>query len=308
MRAISLLLSLAALTTVSSCASAPRGGTDSGCDRSCLKLQIDDYLAAMLAHDPKRLALARGARFTEDTVEKPLGEGYWKTISGLRGFRQDYLDVQAGVAASHVVTEEDGKPVLLALRLKIVDRKLSEIETMTVHNAQEGMLFEPETLQAASPEMQRSPPRESRNSRADLIRIAQGYPAGLKAGSFMTAGTQIADDSYRLENGRRMAGKGCTFQPPSCENMLSQRIPTLSGITYRVVAVDEEMGLVLLRLNFGPGSVFGPSGRWLHAWEAFKVYDGKIHAAEAIMRAMPPNTPSGWEDRPGFDVPAASSR
>jgi hypothetical protein len=293
-RVVCLLVSLAALTTVSSCASAPHGAAGSGCDRACLKQQIDDYLAAMIAHDPKRLALAPGARFTEDTVEKPLGEGYWKTISGLRGFRQDYLDVQAGVAASHVLTEENGKPVLLAVRLKVVDRKLREIETMTVHNQQEGMLFEPETLKAASPEMQRSPPRESRNSREDLVRIAEGYPSGLKIGSFVTAGTQIAADSYRLENGRRMAGKGCTFQPPSCENMLAQRIPTLSGITWKVVAVDEEMGLALLRLDFGPGSLFGADNRWLHAWEAFKIYDGKIHAAEAIMRAMPPNTPSGW--------------
>lgn len=294
LRAIRLLFSLAALTTVASCTSVPRDGSDSGCDRSCLKQQIDNYLAAMLAHDPKRLALAQGARFTEDTVEMPLGEGYWKTISGLRTFRQDYLDVKAGVAASHVVTEEAGKPVLLALRLKVVDRKLSEIETMTVHDAKEGMLFEPETLKGASPEMQRPPSKESRNSRDEMIRIAQGYPAGLKIGSFVSAGTQIAGDAYRLENGRRMAGKGCTFQPPSCENMLAQRIPTLSGITHRVVAVDEELGLVLLRLDFGPGSVFGPSGNWLHAWEAFKVYGGKIHAAEAIMRAMPPNTPSGW--------------
>ncbi len=294
MRTIFLLLSLAALAAVSSCASPSGGRTGSTCDRACLERQIDDYLSAMLAHDPKRLALAPGARFTEDTVEKHLGEGLWKTASNLRGFRQDYLDVQAGVAASHVVVDEGGKPVLLALRLKVVGRKLREIETMTVHNAQEGMLFQPEALQTASPEMQKSPPSTVRENRQELIRIAEGYPAGLKAGSFVTAGTQIAPDAYRLENGRRMAGKGCTFRPPSCEDMRAQRIPTLSGITYRLVAADEEMGLVLLRLDFGPGSVFGPGDRWLHAWEAFKIYGGKIHAAEAFMRAMPPNTPSGW--------------
>jgi hypothetical protein len=74
----------------------------------------------------------------------------------------------------------------------------------------------------------------------------------------------------------------------------AQRIPTLSGITYRVVAVDEESGLVLLRLDFGPGSVFRPGERWLQAWEAFKVYGGVIHAARAFMRAMPAHTSSGW--------------
>ncbi len=294
MRTLSLLSMLAVLATVSSCASSSGTSAASTCDRACLKRQIDDYLSAMLAHDPKRLALAPDVRFTEDTVQKQLGEGLWKTASNLRGFRQDYLDTQAGVAASHVFVEESGKPVLLALRLKVVDRKLREIETLTVRSTQEGMLFEPDNLKTASPEMQRSPPPASRQTREELLRIAEGYPTGLKTGSFVTAGTQIASDAYRFENGRRMAGKGCTFQPPSCEDMLGQRIPTLRGITWQVVAVDEEMGLVLLRLDFGPGSVFGPGDRWLHAWEAFKIYDGKIHAAEAFMRAMPPNTPSGW--------------
>ena len=74
----------------------------------------------------------------------------------------------------------------------------------------------------------------------------------------------------------------------------AQRISTLSGIAWRVVAVDEELGLVLLPLDFGPGSVFGPGERWPHAWEAFEVYGGEIHAAEAFMRGMPANTPSGW--------------
>jgi hypothetical protein len=60
------------------------------------------------------------------------------------------------------------------------------------------------------------------------------------------------------------------------------------------VAVDEELGLVLLRLDFGPGSLMGADERWLHAWEAFKIYNGEIHAAEAFMRGMPANTPSGW--------------
>ena len=83
--------------------------------------------------------------------------------------------------------------------------------------------------------------------------------------------------------------------------MLRQRIPTLSGITWRLVAVDEELGLVLLRLDFGPGSLMGADQRWLHAWEAFKIYNGEIHAAEAFMRGMPANTPSGG-DRTGCDA------
>lgn len=272
------------------------GSSAASCDRACLEGHLDGYVAAMLAHDPSRLPLAPDARFTEDTVEKQPGESpLWQNATVAREFRQDYLDVPAGVAASHLLVEESGgKPVMLSLRLKIEQGLLTELETMTVRNAQEGMFFQPEELSGPSAAMNRIPDAAERNTREELVRIAEGYPLGLKAGSFVDAGTRIAAGAYRFENGRRMAGPGCTFQPPSCEDMLNQRIPTLPGITWQVVAVDEEQGLALLRLDFGPGSLMGADERWLHAWEAFKIHDGKIHAAEAFMRGMPANTPSGW--------------
>jgi hypothetical protein len=55
---------------------------------------LTSYLNALIAHDPRTLPLAANARFTEDTVERPLGEGLWKTASGLGTFRQDIIDVR----------------------------------------------------------------------------------------------------------------------------------------------------------------------------------------------------------------------
>ena len=93
-----------------------------------------------------------------------------------------------------------------------------------------------------------------------------------------------------------MAGPGCTFRPPSCENMKAQTIPKLAGLTYRLVAVDEEMGVVWLRQDFGAGSVpGGQANMMLSTFEAFKVYGGMIHAAEAILEVEPVGTPSGWD-------------
>src|SRR5262249_11720633 len=96
----------------------------------------------------------------------------------------------------------------------------------------------------------------------------------------------------RFENGRLMVGPGCTFLA-GCENIKAQRIPTLAQISYRVAAVDEELGIVPLRLNFGPGSVRG-ADNVLIPWEAFKVY-GQIHAVEALMKVMPASAGSGWD-------------
>ncbi|MGB6945417.1 MAG: hypothetical protein WBE37_23670 [Bryobacteraceae bacterium] len=267
------------------------------CDRECLRGFVTQYLNAMLAHSPSSLPLADDVRFTADTVEMKLGQSpLWRDASRLRPYRLDILDVREGVAASQDIVEESGMPVMLMLRLKIRGRKIAEVETQVTRSKAEGSIFKPDALQAPSGAMLLVLDPSQRNTREDAIKIAELYPAGLKAGSFVTVDTPFAADAYRFENGQRMAGPGCTFLP-GCENIKSQKIPTLSGITYRVAAVDEDLGIVLLRMDFGAGST-RVAGDSLMVWEAFKVYGGQIHAVEAFMKNMPAGTPSGW-DTPG---------
>ncbi len=47
------------------------------CDRACLSAIVDTYLAALVAHDPSKAPMARGARFTENTGVLEVGEGLW---------------------------------------------------------------------------------------------------------------------------------------------------------------------------------------------------------------------------------------
>lgn len=269
---------------------------NASCDHECLRGFVTQYLNAMLAHKPADLALADNVRFTEDTVETKLGESpLWRNAARLRPYRLDILDVRQGVAASQLIVEEGATPVMLMLRLKIERGKISEVETQVTRNKTEGSLFNIEALKAPSGAMMFFDPAQ-RNTRDDAIRIAKLYPAGLKAGSFLTVDAPFAADAYRFENGQLMAGKGCTFRP-DCVDIKSQKIPTLSGIATRVAAVDEDLGIVLLRMDFGAGSSRVP-GDSLVVWEAFKVYGGQIHAVEAFMKNMPLGTPSGW-DSPG---------
>ena len=263
-----------------------------GCDRECLRGFITQYLDALVAHNPSALPLDGKVRFTEDSVEMHLGDGLWKDASRVRAFRQDVLDVRQGVAASEVIVEDAGSPVLLTLRLKVVDRKITEIETMVTHNQKEGALFKPEALQAADKNMASIPDKSQLASRDDAIRIAKFYPAGLKIGSFIAVDAPFAPDAYRIENGFVTAGPGCSR--PGCENMKAQKIMEHPFITTRVVAVDEELGIVLLRMNFGQTSAYG-QGNALIVWEEFKVYGGQIHAVEAFMRIMPAAMGSGWD-------------
>jgi hypothetical protein len=267
-------------------------GAGASCDRDCLRGWITRYLDAMVAHNPAALPLAPNARFTEDTKDLKLGEGLWKGASKLRGYRQDILDVRQSVAASQVIVEEAGMPVMLMLRLKIADGKLSEIETMAVRSRAEGAIFNPENLITARPAMSAEPPPGQLASRDEAIRLAMFYPAGLKIGDFVKVDAPFAADAYRLENGAIMAGVGCARA--GCEDIKAQKIMEHPGLTTRVVAVDEELGITLLRINFGETNSYG-AGNALFVWEAFKVFGGQIHAVEAFMEIMPAAAGSGWD-------------
>jgi hypothetical protein len=53
------------------------------CDRACLNGFTDQFLAALVAHDPSRLPLGRGVRYTENGQALRLGDGFWGTASSL---------------------------------------------------------------------------------------------------------------------------------------------------------------------------------------------------------------------------------
>ena len=266
-----------------------------GCDRACLRGFITRYLDAMVAHTPGVLPVSPTMRFTEDMVDMKLGEGLWKQASKIRPYRLDILDVAQGVAASQVVVEEAGMPVMLMLRLKVANMAITEVETQVTRNQKEGAIFAIDGLQSPTAAMIAPVPVAKRSSRAEAIRLAEFYPAGLEVGSFVSVNAPFAADAYRFENGRLMAGKGCVFRPPSCEDIKGQEITKHPGLSYRVVAVDEELGITLLRMNFGPAGGRYGEGNGLMVWEAFKVYGGEIHGVEAFMKVGPVAAPSGWD-------------
>jgi hypothetical protein len=290
-----LFLFVLIVTTFTDIAAAQRS-TLAACDRECLRGFVTQYLDAMVAHNPKALPLGSAARFTENTKTMPLGEGLWKNATKLRAYRQDFLDVRDGHAASHIIVEEGTNPVMLALRLKIVNKQITEIETMVTRNMTEGALFDVENLKIARPEMNVVPEKSQLMSREEAIRIAEFYPTGLKVGgTFAAVNAPFAPDAFRLENGRLMAGRGARA---GSENILTGRVTPHPDVVYRVAAVDEEMGNVLLWMDFGDTGQYG-AGNALTTFEAFKIYGGQIHAVEAFIRILPANTPTGW---PAYEV------
>ena len=281
------------------CASAAPAQAQSaaGCDRECLRGKVTQLLHALVKHDIKGIPVADTLRVTEDAVEKPFAKvGLVATVTRLRGYRQDVIDERAGVAAAQVVVEETGAPVLLVVRLKVVADKLTELELVATRSRAEGLIFNIDGLSAPTAGMNYAPRVAQLSMRDDAIKAALKYPEGLNAAkTFAEVQAPFAATAYRYENGQVMAGPDCKFAP-GCENISTQSLEIfkrLGDVQTRVIAVDERMGIVLLRMAWG---VRERGGDQLTVWEAFKVYDGRIHAVEAFMRILPfDKRNGGWQ-------------
>jgi hypothetical protein len=278
------------------------GGTSNAmqgttCDRECLRGKVTQLLYAFVKHDISGLPVATTLRVTEDAVEKPLAQvGLINTMTGLRGYRQDIIDERAGVAGAHVMADEGGKPLMLVVRVKVVSDKLTEIELVATRNAAEGLIFNIAGLTAPTEVTNYAPRPEQLATRDDAIKAAMHYPTGLAAAkTFADVNAPFAANAYRFENGQLMAGPGCTFAQ-GCQNISTQSLSIFTRLgepQTRVIAVDERMGIVWLRMAWG---VRERGGDQLTVWETFKVYDGKIHAVEAFMRILPiEKRNGGWQ-------------
>jgi hypothetical protein len=289
---VGLLLVCCAWGTAASAQVAP-----TTCDRECLRGTVTQLLSALLAHDVKGLPVADTVRVTEDAVEKPLAQvGLVRTVTRLRGFRQDVIDERAGVAGAHVVVEESGAPVLLVVRLKVVADRLTEIELAATRSRAEGLIFNIDGLRTPSAVMNYAPRPGQLATRDEAIKAALKYPEGLNAAkTFAAVNAPFAPGAYRYENGQVMAGPDCTFAP-GCQNISTQSLAIferLGDAQTRVIAADERLGIVWLRMAWG---VREAGGDQLTVWEMFKVYDGQIHAVEAFMRILPVEQRNGgWE-------------
>ena len=102
------------------------------CNRACLEGFVNGYLEALAAHDPSRLRLADNVVFVENQQVLKLGDGLWRTVTGLGHYRHYFADPEMGQAGLIGVVEESGGKIIFDLRLAIEDGKIREIETLAI--------------------------------------------------------------------------------------------------------------------------------------------------------------------------------
>ena len=194
--------------------------SQSSCNRDCLEGYVNRYLDAMQAHKASDELFARDTKFTENGVRLPLGnEGLWFRMSGKGTYKFYVPDVEAqqvafiGTVREGGKTATDGALVALALRLKIVNDRITEVEQLAIRPdvplggaAPAPSRFPPtgeavEKMGAPNPIFKEVIPEAKRPSREELIKTANYYFAGLQRNDGKGY-YPFTDDCDRFENGQ----------------------------------------------------------------------------------------------------------
>lgn len=283
------------------------------CDRRCLYGVLDQYLHALTAKDPSRLRWAKMVQNTENNVSLQVGDGLWGTITGLGSYDLRFADTTDGQVGFYGVVQEKTVSSVIALRLKVDDGAISEVETLVRRN-EAGSLFPNPPNLVDKPVLNEMLAPAQRRPRERMISIANGYWDTLQLNDG-TLFTQFDDQCDRIENGlqttrnpallkiSRVAELGCADQFKLGHYRFDDRLRAR-----RFPLVDEERGLVLSaafldhtgRLGtykYTDGRVVESSMKTpssLCALELFKIQDGKIRQIEAVFISVPYNMPTPW--------------
>ncbi len=308
-------------------AAAPTSAVAPPCDRACMTGMVDRYLAALVRHDAAGLPLNRDVKFTENTARLQVGkEGLWVAASEApKGFRIVAVDVGAGQVGFYGVMKERDKPLIIALRLKVVNGQITEIEHVLARNLRPAAV---QSLATARAEFVTTLPAANRLPRQQMVHIADSYFEAIEHANGKLA--PFADDCVRRENGQQTTHNAKPEPWPvplgskqaddamayigtlSCSDQFDTHVMDFITRLWprRHEIVDEELGLVysfpMFQHRGGTGSLpirnvpgvdslpLGGSSSNLQAGEIFKIDRGRIVAVEAMGTQLPYGTKSGW--------------
>jgi hypothetical protein len=301
MNKISVALSTAAIGLIA--LSTAHGQGTASCDRACLKGFSDQFFDALAAHDPAKLATARNVKYTENSAIVKLGEGFWKTAGGTVPYRLEVIDPDSGNIAVQTVVQEGDRQVIYLARLRIQERKVSEIETMLVRK-ESSPLFAPENLKEVQPSFTMSIRKAEQNSRLELMAAADAYWR-----AFETNGTPdyhpapFMVGANRSENGVQTTNRSPSGRKPrtAAEQFDTGGFPGRRMFDRRYPVVDTEKGVVLSIVRFGrrPDADPAKTPQALEdsaplVAEIFAVKAGLIQDIQVVMLAIPKDQLTNW--------------
>ena len=298
--------------------SASIGPIPLNCNRACLEGVINQFMNALVKHDPKAAPLSEDIKYTENAQVVKAGDGFWKTAQAVGSYRHVFADPEAGQVAMMGTMWEADTLNLVSLRLRIELGRITEAEAVFFKPGGGG----PNNIQAvddegiADPIWFRTIPPERRLPRQQMISIADAYFSGVQKndgrGVNGTGTYPFTPDCHRIENGSPTSNIPNTAGPFGMDCLSAFKmgyyfvVQAVHGRRYPLV--DAERGVVWAHCVFDQGTVnsgtlsdgraysyrgFNRPGSIL-VTEAFLIEDSKIRRVEMIGPAAVYHINSPW--------------
>ena len=294
------------------------------CNRACLEGLMEQYLAAVVAHDPKRLPLSADVRYTEQEQAMDVGDGFWKTVTGRGNYNHHFADPVEGQAGWMGTMREKAGLLLMSVRLRVQLGRITEIETSYFRAGGGGpnniaamdKLGQPEALW-----LQPIPPAQ-RASRQQLTMIANAYFEGVQKNDGKGF-YPFTKDCDRIENGSQTTnvpgskpttpnfnymGSDCKTQLESgylaiVNNVHQRRFPLIDeerGVVWANCVFDMDGTVTQIKLTNGEVAdmnSFAGRASSIHVTEVFRIENSLIRRVEMIGTSVPYHFNSSWAGR-----------
>lgn len=287
-----------------------RAGTPGApvCGAECMEKIAHAYLAAYGKHDPSLAPIAGDVRYSENDVEMKFPDGTWDTVTQELGPPVIASDPTTGNVGIYTVIMQHDIPGYLAVRLKIADGRITEIEHIVSTRRN---LSSPPTPFAdvhtfkADPDLERIVPVSERVPRREMIRLADGYFSTLQHNDGEIRGTKFSADATRSENGMKFTDieKGFKSGRYRFNNRVRDRdyflVDERRGLVMSRAFIDHKGVLTEYKLTDGTPvqSVFREPQSW-SVLELFKIRSGEITGVMTTFIQVPYYMRSPWTKQP----------
>ena len=243
------------------------------CTRADLQSIVDSYIAAVKKGSPSAMPLAPKVKYIENMKETAIGKGIWQTALDI-DFHRSLLDVDSCETFTEVIRTNKLHPYVLGTRLKVVDGKISEIETLVTQKGD--WLFNADNyLMYSQKEKWDVIPAGQRSDRQTLINAAAAY---FDVFSDKTSKVPWGIPCARLEGGLYTTKD---FNDPKATCNIGIPEDGNAKLTHRHYVVDPEIGAVVGFVHFGNENV--PDSH------LFRVENGKLRYIHTLTVCLIPN-------------------
>jgi len=319
---------LFALATLATALPFSASAQENTCDADCMTGLARQYMAEVYKDNPSIDAARQTAndvvrrdfsalpwgdavRFTENNVAMMIGEGFWGAARGKMTELLVLADESSGNVIWYGITEEHEQAAYQGMRLKVVDGKITDVET---YFGREGTpdLFAATNGYNLNPMFSQSLPASQRRERNRMIAIANGYLES-KQENDGTLLVGFTPDCARVTNGVDVTygnywaadiAQGCEAQLEEgiykpVDRIRSRRFPVINEETGVIVALtieDHAARYVSYESTSGKElkiDVEYPNSRGM--FEIIKIVDGKIARIEGVSVFLPYYIQDLWQ-------------